>query len=98
MEVIIKARGTGKTKEMIEHAAENDYTIVCLNQKMKRYTIQMSKEMGLKIPDPVTVDELRYLDISTKGKRQKFAVDDADVILQELLRTRIYEISISSDM
>ncbi len=94
MQVIHKAICNGKTRDLIELASENNFTIVCFNQNRKRHTKDLARKLGLEIPEPVTVEELSNEFL--KGKKDiRIVVDDADEILQSFLNTKIYVITIS---
>lgn len=95
MQVIHKPRGGGKTRELIELAHENGYTIVCFNQDTKRHTKYLARKLGLEIPEPVTVGEIKQHEILYGKKEVKIVVDDADLILQRYLEAEIHVIAVS---
>lgn len=95
MQVIQKPRGGGKTRELIELAHKYGYTIVCFNQTTKRNTKDLAKKLGLEIPEPVTVWEIKQQEILHEKRDAKIVVDDADVILQRYLETEIHVMTVS---
>lgn len=95
MQVIHKPRGGGKTRELIELAHKNGYTIVCLNKNMKRHTKYLAKKLGLEIPEPVTVEEVKQQKILYGKKDTGIVVDNADAILQRYLDAEVHVITVS---
>ena len=98
MKVICRGRGSGKTTELVKDAAKNGYTIICKNRDMKLFVIDMAKKLNLKIPEPITMDDLnppnRY---KIAGKDLKYAIDDAGEVLERMWSLKIHELTISSE-
>lgn len=51
MDIIIKSRGHGKTRDLIKMSSENNIPIVSLNPN---YIKDMAQNMGLSIPEPIS--------------------------------------------
>ena len=51
MDIIIKSRGHGKTRDLIKMSSENNIPIVSLNPN---YIKDMARNMGLSIPEPIS--------------------------------------------
>ena len=62
----IGSRGQGKTKLLIEQAAETYGVIVCHSRQMADYIFHMACNLGYSINRPITYDELF---IYSKGRR-----------------------------
>ena len=50
MDIIIKSRGHGKTRDLIKMSSENNIPIVSLNPN---YIKDIAQNMGLSIPEPI---------------------------------------------
>lgn len=59
MNIINKQRGKGKTTQLIYTSATTGYQIVCQNQNMAEYILNMANDMDCNIKKPMTVAELR---------------------------------------
>lgn len=86
MKVISGARGTGKTTELINKAADEELYIVCFSREEADRVANHAAKIGKKIPHPITMDELiksQFHEIGIKG----FLIDNGDVLLQSLARS-----------
>jgi len=103
MKVIVGPRASGKTTELINIAHETDQYIVVPNERRKRFTFKMAKDIGKPIRNPITIDEMVY----GSFERSMYAryhepptvlMDDAQSVLENLLHgVRIDALTISSD-
>lgn len=87
---IVRPRQSGKTMDLIEYAAENNATIVVPTHRQIKYVTNLAKKMGLNIPTPIT-----YTKSDLKGHRGPFIVDNAELILADLLGARPIAVSMS---
>lgn len=56
--LILAKRRQGKTKELIEKCAADNYSlIVCPNITMCEHTFKMAQDMGKPIPKPITFNQ-----------------------------------------
>lgn len=85
MKIIKGGRRSGKTTELIRMCAENGGYIVCRSYNAASMIQKQSKEMGLKIPYPLTYTELLHKSYYAKGVK-KLYIDDADELLRILTR------------
>jgi hypothetical protein len=88
MKVIAGDRGTGKTVALIRESAKTGAYIVVAHQRLASWTAEKAREMGLKIPFPITFDE--FLDgRSTYGRGMEYHVliDDVNLLLLRLARS-----------
>jgi hypothetical protein len=84
-EIISKGIGEGKTTRCIELSAEHQAYIVCETHKEARRIFDMSVEMGLKIPFPITLNE--FISGQFCGKRiNGFIIDNVDHLLAAMAR------------
>lgn len=85
MKIISKGRRNGKTTELIRMCAERGGYIVCRSNNAALMIKRQSKEMGLKIPYPITYAELLHKNYYAKGVK-KLYIDDANELLRTLTR------------
>ena len=84
MEIDIRGRGEGKTHDLIKLSAERNMTIVVCNRNRRNALLHQARHMGVRIPLPLTVQELHGL----RGLRQKIGkvlVDDLEEVLYSAL-------------
>ena len=94
MKIICTPRRTGKTTKLIEACAEQGGYIVCSSEREARDIARRAKDMGHNIPFPVTSFEV--VNGKTLGKRiELLHVDNAEFVLQDLLRVRLGTITMS---
>lgn len=94
MEIICRGRKTGKTIQLIRMSAKTGTPIVVGSMAEKQSIKDMEKALGIIIPEPFTVSEL-------KGGKYvpptSVYVDNAECLLQRLLETKIAAITISDN-
>ena len=88
MKLILAPRGGGKTTELIRIASERGGYIVCTNHREAYRITREAEAMGLNIHFPITVQELKNRRGFGPGV-QEFYVDNALLILQELLEVPV---------
>lgn len=80
MKIYNLPRGSGKTTRMLYISEYTGYPILCRNNTHKKYVTELARKNSIHIPDPITIDKMR-------GRRHiSYLVDDAEYLLQELLR------------
>lgn len=84
MQLIVKDRGAGKTHMLIQTSAITGYPIVCFGDYQAGWTKEKAKLLGLDIPDPISIRQLRNENISTQ-MRDKVLVDDIQMILKSAI-------------
>ncbi len=83
MNLVIAGRGKGKTTELIRLSNGLNKPIVVSGYSKVTHIKKMAKEMGLEIPEPLTVSEwLSHK--SVRGINQSCLVDDLDIVLHDL--------------
>lgn len=85
IEVIYKKPREGKTTELIKRCAENGGYIVCATSMRARHAYEMAKELGYKIPYPLTFDELLEKRYYPQGVK-KIYIDDAIELIQKIVK------------
>lgn len=89
---IIGPRQSGRSTELIELAAAQDLLIVAGDQRRAACLAKMAEDSGLKIRNPVSFSTwLRHpaLFNDYKLRQRGILVDDADFVLECLLRTSV---------
>ena len=86
MKIINLGRGQGKTTRLLYASEFNDIPILCANSYMKKELLERSAFYGLKIPEPISVNDI----ISNKHRGsevvdKEILVDEAPMVLQNLL-------------
>lgn len=87
MRLINKSRGTGKTTQLIYASAITGFRIIAPNDAMARHIEEMAKNMGLKIPQPISYAEYRNRECFRIGSnRTPILIDEVqNQILEEAL-------------
>ena len=96
MEVICKPRQCGKTTEIIKMCAEYGGYIVCINKDETHRVAQQAREMGLKIPLPISADEFLKGQYHGAGVK-RFYLDNVDLLLQQMTSVPIKAISLTNE-
>ena len=87
MRYLIKGRGQGKTYKLIIASEVTGYPILVLDEKRKRFLIDMAKEMGCYIPEPISYERRKRC---TDGLHiEKLLIDDAEKIIESALNTTL---------
>lgn len=90
-----KPRGKGKTTELVKMSAQNNVPILCAHREMARNTKCVARDLGLKIPEPLIVENFkneRYL-----GRRiGKILIDDLEMVLYEMFGSQVELVTTSA--
>lgn len=89
-------KGEGKTDELIKLSAKNGGYIVCRSMTLSEGILYRAKQLGLRIPMPITYEEFinkRYLGRGIKS----FLIDDVDVLLQYMTKVTISAITLTEN-
>ena len=88
MHIITGDRASGKTTKLIKMSAKNGIYILVANRTRALYLSDLARKLGYYIPFPVTLEEY-YKSHGFAGsciKRDGLYIDDADEILQNILK------------
>lgn len=97
MKIIARGRSTGKTMEIIKESALSGNYILVRNHHEAQRLFKLAQEMKLSIPLPVTVSEISLGRIQgTSIKRDGILVDNAELVLQQLIGAEINTLTIST--
>ena len=84
MRISNKSRGTGKSTQLIYASAITGFRIIAPNHAMAKHVEEMAKNMGLKIPQPMS--DVEYRSRRYDGDHTPILIDDVDnEILDEAL-------------
>lgn len=67
MNLLIKGRGSNKTTGLIYTSEATGYPIVCSSKIQTHYIKEMAEKLGCKIPEPLSVEELKHHKIPPKS-------------------------------
>lgn len=95
-EIVIGGRQTGRTTRMIKKAAENNIYIVVANSVRAKIVNEMARSMGLSIPYPVTVWELKQKNLIGRRYIREVYIDDADAVLEEFIGIHVSYINLEN--
>lgn len=87
MKIILGERCSGKTTNLIAASATTGATIITATGNAKKGIIYHAKNMGLKIPDPMTLQELNGITdpyIRENLMKKGIIVDDIELMLSRL--------------
>lgn len=95
MRVINRPRAGGKTHEIIKLCAEKGGYIVCFNRQEANRVFHVAKNMGLKVPLPITFREFIERKYHAPGITQ-FLIDNLDICIQEISPVLVEAISMNA--
>lgn len=100
MEIICKERGQDKTYNLILESAKMGIPI--LTAYNSRYIVDQAKRMGVKILQPISVQEYKNLKknnylLNSKDWKGKLLIDDVDKVLEQLLETHVEKVTCTPD-
>ena len=86
MKIINLARGQGKTIRLLYASEFNNIPILCNSLHQKQLLIAKASEYGLKIPEPITVNDVISNNLrGDKSVENGVLVDEAPSVFQTLL-------------
>ena len=86
MKIINLGRGQGKTTRLLYASEFNDMPILCANYMMKKDMERKANEYGLKIPEPICVEDIVLEKIrGSEIGEIPLLVDEAPLVLANLL-------------
>lgn len=100
IELICKPRGCGKTYDLIMESARTGIPI--LTAHSSRYIADQARWMGVKIHQPMSVQEYKYfksngLLLNSKDWKGKLLIDEIDGVLEQLLGTHVVTATCTPD-
>lgn len=93
MKKIIKFRGQGKTADLIKMSAETGYRIIALSDT--RYIVDMSKQMGVEIPQPITRKECNLAQY--RNDEKPFLIDELEQFVINSIGHEIYAATLNAE-
>ena len=98
MEVIARPRGAGKTTELVKLAYKNNACILVASNQQRDIVWDIALKMGMEsMPYPVTLKELQERRVGQGLIRRGFIIDNADIMLQEIIGFPIHAITVSTN-
>lgn len=90
--VIIQNRGTGKTTHAIITSSKTGATIITHNMFVAKLVHKQAKYLGCNIPEPMSIN--KYLNMK-HNRPEKIIIDELELVLGEVLNSKIELITIS---
>lgn len=87
MKIYCGGRANGKTIKIIQLSAEKQIPIVCFSYHQIEHIKHRAKEMNLKIPEPIMVEDVRKKVI---GNRRGLIVDNLDLLLRRIFDDEVH--------
>jgi hypothetical protein len=98
MIVIASGRHTGKTANLINESAATGCVIVTIDERTSVYLKQLAKQMGKKIPEPIThLDLLMGNNRGSELRIPGLLMDDTDVFLRRFTSIPIKTIVVNTE-
>lgn len=88
--VYVGERKSGKTTRLLEEASKTGIPILTHNIMMKRYLEGTAKQFGFTNVTVITPDALEH------GRYEKVIIDEAQLMLERLLRVKIASMSVTT--
>ena len=98
MQITIGERQSGKTTKLIKRSAAEGSYILAVNKHQASAIFKQASEMGVKIPFPVTIDEvLNYKNMEGRDMYQKgILIDESVSVLEYIFKgIPIHELTIT---
>lgn len=83
-EYIMGERRSGKTTELIKRSAETGAYILVATKQMASLVYNQARMNGYDIPYPITINEVRSVDISSTVRSTGLLIDELDIVLSGL--------------
>lgn len=80
MRILNWARGTGKTRHLIEVSHCRNIPILVHSVVMQKYICEMAQDLGLEIPKPIAVTTLR------EGRKQSIIAPNQSFLVDEYMQ------------
>jgi len=96
MNIVMKARGKGKTEALIDYAAKHGYYIVVRDGSAVREVAARASTKKLRIPFPLTYNEVINGHFNTRGVKG-LCIDDADEFLQRVCKGTLAGFSLTEE-
>lgn len=97
MDICNLPRGRGKTSYLIYRSHITNLPILCVSKVHQKAIKEMADNLQLSIPDPMTISE--YMNdciyTNTKEKPNKVLIDEALLVLSQLVNTDIDTVTFS---
>lgn len=95
MKIIIGARDSGKTVEVVEYSFRTGVRIAVVNKRQKKLILETAEHLGIKnLPEPIVLNEI---DKGAVGYRDEVILENADHFLKDMFGLNIVGITMNSD-
>ena len=93
--IIVDGRCTGKTTKAIIESAKTGYPILAFDRRMANYIVSQADDIGIKIPTPLTLQQVRNGRLDGHKREDRLIVDEGLMILEQMLGMSIHMITMS---
>lgn len=94
-DLIVKGRGKGKTYGLILKSAATGYPIITPHNV--DYIISQARDMKVRIPEPISCQNLTKLRNNLRGTNNKVLLDEADTIIEMLIGVKVDSMTITPE-
>lgn len=95
MKIILDKRRSGKTVRLVVESHIKNVPIMTLNRQMAKIVKESAEWLGLKIPDPICLDD--FLRNRHYDYENGILIDEAQMVLTELLKTKIHTMTLTEE-
>jgi hypothetical protein len=96
MKIKIGRRDSGKTVELIKQSAETGYYIICFSNTEANRVAKVARDMGLKIPYPLSAHEFMSQQYFYRGIKG-FLIDNIDLVFNSMSSVPIIAATLTPD-
>ena len=93
--IIVDGRCTGKKTKAIIESAKTGYPILAFDRRMANYIVSQADDIGIKIPTPLTLQQVRNGRLDGHKREDRLIVDEGLMILEQMLGMSIHMITMS---
>ena len=90
MTYFVGKRGSGKTIKLIYVSALTGYPIITPTRSSVDFIKKQAKTLDVKIPEPMSAEQLRFFSRGRVNYNDKYLIDDADTIIEQALKEYLH--------
>lgn len=98
MKILQGERGSGKTTELIKQSYLQGIPIVVFSITQEEFVLHKAKQMGLNIPNPISITKLINRDGRGLSMPPEVLVDELDHVLESCIKAKVKFATTSSSV